>query len=67
MTYAEVLQELLDEKDVKPAELAKRIGKNRSTIGTILKGKNEPRLRTAKAIADALEVDLDYFLDRMDL
>lgn len=68
MTYAEVLRQLLEEKNVKPAELARMVGTNRSSIGSLLDGKaQEPKLRKAKKIADALDVSLEYFTDRMDM
>lgn len=67
MTYAEILQELMDERGMKQADLARKIDTNRSTIKTMLSGKYEPKLRTAKKVADALDVSLEYFTDRMGL
>lgn len=67
MTYAEILQELMDERGMKQADLARKIDTNRSTVKTMLNGKYEPKLRTAKKVADALGVSLEYFTDRMGL
>lgn len=60
MEYGEVLAYYLDKLEVKPAELARRIGSPRSTVNAWLnKHANEPKLSTAKAVADALGVTLE--------
>ena len=60
MEYGEVLAYYLEKLDVKPAELARRIGSPRSTVNAWLKNHaREPKLSTAKAIADALGITLE--------
>lgn len=60
MEYREVLKSYLEQANMTPAELARRIGSPRSTIHEILAGRSkEPTLGRAKAIADALGVSLD--------
>lgn len=65
MEYRDVLSYYLKEKNISPAELARRIGSPRSTINELLKGRaKEPTLGKAKAIADALGVSLDEMAER---
>ena len=66
MEYGEVLRCYLEELDVSPAELARRIGSPRSTISALINGRaKEPTLGTAKAIADALGVPLQEMVERI--
>lgn len=67
MTYGEALRHLMREKNVKQADLARAIGKSRSYVSQILISKiDEPTLSVAYAIADALGVKVQDFLDLMN-
>ena len=67
MKYREVLQQLIDEKDITPAEIERRCGVKRRTIYEILSGRSKsPSFINAKKIADALDVPLQYFADKVD-
>ena len=66
MTYGEALRYLMRESDVEQAELARRIGKSRSYVSQLMSGKvKEPTLSVAYAIADALGVSVQTFIDLM--
>ena len=66
MTYGQVLGRLIKERNISKAELARRIGKSRSYISQLINGKvSEPSLSLAFAIADALDVDVNYFVELM--
>lgn len=66
MEYGEVLSYYLEKLEMKPAELARRIGSPRSTVDAWLKGRaREPKLSTAKEIADALGVTLEEMANMM--
>lgn len=66
MTYNEALRHLMHEKGVKQVELARRIGQSRSYVSQLMSGKvKEPTLSLAYAIADALEVTVQDFLNLM--
>lgn len=66
MTYGQVLDRLIKERNISKAELARRIGKSRSYISQLINGKvSEPSLSLAFAIADALDVDVNYFVELM--
>lgn len=66
MTYGQALRYLMRERDIKPVELANRIGRSRSYVSQLMSGKvGEPALSTAYAIADALGVTVQDFLNLM--
>ena len=66
MTFGEVVLHYLDALGVSQAELARRVGTNRSTINCIIKDeRRSPTLDTAVAIADALGVPLDDMVSMM--
>ena len=66
MEYGEVLNYYLVKLDMKPAELARRIDSPRSTVDAWLKGHaREPKLSTAKEVADALGVPLEEMVEMM--
>ena len=66
MTYGEALRHLMRECGVEQAELARRIGRSRSYVSQLMSGKvKEPTLSAAYAIADALGVKVQTFLDLM--
>lgn len=59
-TYAEVLKYYLVKQGITAAELSRRLGTSRSSIGELTSGRSKtPTLGKAKAIADALGVTLD--------
>jgi transcriptional regulator with XRE-family HTH domain len=54
------------ERGVKQVELARAIGRSRSYVSQLMSGEvKEPSLSTAYAIADALGVNVQDFLDLM--
>lgn len=59
MTFSVRLRELLNEKGMKPAELARVAQISEAVVSEYLSGKKEPRGRQSIAIAKALEVSLD--------
>lgn len=66
MDYKDVLAQYLDELNISPAELSRRIGSPRSTVSALLNGRaKEPTLGTAKAIADALGVSLEEMAEKV--
>lgn len=66
MTYNEALRHLMHERGVKQVELARAIGRSRSYVSQLMSGEvKEPSLSTAYAIADALGVKVQDFLDLM--
>lgn len=67
MKYREVLQELIDETGITPAEIERRCGVKKRAIYEVLKGRtNAPSFINAKKIADALGVPIQYFADKVD-
>ena len=66
MTYNEALRHLMHEKGVEQVDLARAIGRSRSYVSQLMSGKvKEPKLSAAFAIADALGVTVQDFLDLM--
>lgn len=62
MSFASNLKKKLNEKELKPVDLAKGIGKNKSSISQYLSGSNIPQDKTKELIAQFLEcsvADLD--------
>ena len=67
MTYGEVLDRFIHESGMSRAEVARRAGIGRSQITDLVNGRTgEPSLSKAKAIADALGVSLQSFIDAME-
>lgn len=54
MSFADNLQKQLNKNEMKPSELAKEIGKNKSSISQYLSGINIPKDETKKDIAKVL-------------
>lgn len=66
MTFGEVLLLYLEELGVSQSELARRMGTGRQTVNTIINDSvHGPRLETAMQIAQALDLPLQSFVDRM--
>ena len=58
------LIQLLAARDMRQAELAKRIGKDESLVSLIVNGKTSASVETWVSIADVLGVSVDYLLGR---
>lgn len=59
MSFSHVLKKLLDEKNMRGADLARKTGLSEAIISMYLNGKQEPRGKQGIAIAKALDVPLD--------
>lgn len=67
MTFGEALVVLMNRKGMTQTDLAAKSGVRKSTINELVKGRSkEPTLTKAKALADALEITLQDFIDLMD-
>ena len=66
MTYSEALRLLMRERGFEQVDLARAIGSSRSYVSQLMSGKvKEPKLSAAYAIADALGVTVQDFLNLM--
>lgn len=55
MTFGEALIQIMGEKGIKPAELARLSGVSKQTINELIKGRSkEPTFTKAKALANGL-------------
>lgn len=64
-TLAERIQNLMDIRGISQADLARMTGMTTSNIAYIVNGKTQdPRLGSVLAIAQALNVSLDYLAGR---
>ena len=59
MAFKDTLRRLMNEKNMKAADLARATGLSEAIISTYLSGKKEPLGKTSIAIAKALQVTLD--------
>lgn len=67
MTYGEVLDKFIRESGLSRSEVARRAGIGRSQISDFISGRTgEPSISKAKAIADALGVTVQSFIDAME-
>ena len=67
MLYGEVLDRFIHESGLSRAEVARRAGIGRSQITDLINGRTgEPSISKAKAIADALGVSVQSFIDAME-
>lgn len=67
MTFGEALIQIMSEKDIKPAELARLSGVSKQTINELIKGRSkEPTFTKAKALANGLGVPLQVLADMTD-
>lgn len=58
------LKELMELKDVSPADLSKATGISETTFSAWIKGRSgDPKLSTIDKLAKALEVSPEYFFD----
>ena len=68
MTFGEALMVLMNRKRMTQTDLAAKSGVRKSTINELVKGRSkEPTLTKAKALADALEITLQDFIDLMEV
>ena len=66
MNYNEALRYLMRERGIEQVDLARAIGRSRSYVSQLMSGKvKEPSLSTAYAIADAMGLKVQDFLDLM--
>lgn len=61
MNFAQRLKEAMAESEMSQAELSAKAGIGRSSISQYLSGKNVPRTAVQMKLAQALDVDLEYF------
>jgi len=62
MLLKDRLRKLLDEKNIKPAELARLSGVSEAMLSYYLSGKREPMGKTCFKLANALNVSIDELL-----
>lgn len=66
MEYADVLRYYLKKTGMTQADLARKIGSSRSSIGELMSGRSKaPSIYKAKAIADAFGVPLQEMTDML--
>ena len=67
MTFGEALIQIMSEKGIKPAELARLSGVSKQTINELIKGRSkEPTFTKAKALANGLGIPLQVLADMTD-
>lgn len=64
MIFSENLRMLLEESNITQKQLAATINVAPSTVGNYIQGKTEPDLNTLVALADALNVSVDFLLGK---
>ncbi|MFW5761713.1 MAG: helix-turn-helix domain-containing protein [Cyclobacteriaceae bacterium] len=67
MTFGQKMAFCRKERKFSQAELGKRSGINGDIIGKYERGEMKPSIETAKKLADALEISLDYLVGEGDL
>ena len=67
MTFGQKMAFCRKERKISQAELGKRAGINGDIIGKYERNEMKPSIETAKKLADALEVSLDYLVGEGDL
>lgn len=67
-SFGERVQVEMEKSGLRPSDLCRRSGLKSGHVSPYLNGKTDrdPRLSTAVAIADALDVSLDYLAGRTD-
>lgn len=67
MTFGEALIQIMEEKGIKPAELARLSGVSKQTINELMKGRSkEPTFTKAKMLANGLGIPLQVLADMTD-
>lgn len=64
--FSDNLNKILLQRNIKAADIASHIGMNSGNISAYLKGTNDPTIFKALAIADYLNVSMDYLLGRTE-
>ena len=62
--FKNIFKELRKAAGLNQAEMAKRLGISRSTVGMYETGQREPDFETLEMIADFFNVDVDYLIGR---
>lgn len=62
MTFVEILNDIMIDKNLNQTSLAKLIGVKQSQVSEWLKGKSKPGYDNLKAICIALNISADYLL-----
>lgn len=60
MSFATRLKQVMEEREVKPVELAAMIGKGKSSVSQYLSGKNVPKHDVQEKIAEVLDCTVEY-------
>jgi len=61
-TPGDELQDMLDDRDMSQAELARQMGKKRSYVNEIIKGRHKITPELSIQLGSALGINIDYFL-----
>lgn len=64
MTFAEILQELREDKNISRKALATKLNISVSTLGMYEQGRREPNIDMLIKIADYFEVSIDFLVGR---
>lgn len=67
MTFGQKMAFCRKEKKISQAEIGKRAGINGDIVGKYERDEMKPSIDTAKKLADALEVSLDYLVGDAEL
>lgn len=65
--FAEWLQSTLDNRDMKPVQLARKANIDPGVISRILSRERQPSLETLKSIAHGLGIPIDVILEEMNV
>ncbi len=67
MNFGEKMTLIRKQKKLSQAELGKRSGINGDIVGKYERNEMKPSIETAKKLADALEISLDYLVGNTDV
>lgn len=67
MDFGEKIISIRKQKKLSQAELGKRAGINGDIVGKYERNEMKPSIETAKKLADALEISLDYLVGEGEL
>jgi len=66
MKFGEILQLLMQEKDITLRQLSGGLNISQAMLGAFIRCAREPSFETLKRIADYFQVSTDYLLDHQD-